>query len=200
MSVTHTSLPASLPVDDPDHEIMNLPKEIWQDEGSPVAQTARKYEQALRSINSALEPLPTFNRVAGYIAGAAVGSLPAIAAYSISQTLFKNAPSPVLEAAGHTLLTVGTLTGLHTAHELMMQPQIFIQEERTAKLLTAARAQARTSYAAHQEERSALENATRPPADGKEAPAKADAPKNDMLTDPRYEHRVQSAPSHMLTS
>jgi hypothetical protein len=137
----------SLPVEDPDHEIMKLPKEVWQDESNPVAQTARKYEQTLSSINSALEPLPIPRRLMGYVAGAVVGSLPALAiSYAVGKNV-KGIDPHALETATHLGLTWGVITGTHTAHELMMQPQIYMQEERTAKLLTEARKQVRTSYA-----------------------------------------------------
>jgi hypothetical protein len=145
MSASKTPSSNSLPVEDHNHEIMQLPKEVWQDETNPVAQTARKYEQALRSINSALEPLPIPRRLLGYVAGAVVGTLPAAVMYSAGHALKIN-PKAV-DNITHFAVTAGVITGTHTAHELMMQPQVYIQEERTAKLLTEARKQVRTSYA-----------------------------------------------------
>lgn len=136
----------SLPIEDPNHEISNLPPEIWHDDNDPVAQTARKYERAIKSINRALQPLPMMERLTGYVAGAAVGLVPAALSYGVSHAIGKG-DSKAAEVVTHFVLTAGVITGTHMAHEIMMKPQEYRQTKETSELLSDARKQARTSYA-----------------------------------------------------
>lgn len=123
-------------------ERTTLTREMWRDDDDPVAQTAKKYEIAMREARETHQSMPWHKRLGGYLLGGIVGILPGAIYY---RTVPENKPSRQILA--HTAMTTGTIIGLEVARELLNETHEDAEKSEAHAALSEARTQAKQSYA-----------------------------------------------------